>query len=63
MTQEEMNASSDEEDAQKSEQEEGGLLLSLTQEVQNVDEETQIDCDRKLDGLEEVVEVEVAARV
>ena len=66
VTQEEISASSDEEDAQKRE-EEGGLLLTLTQEVLHIDEETKMGCNRKwMDhriGVEEVVEVVVAARV
>ena len=49
VTQEELYASSGEEDARKRE-EEGGLLLTLTPEVLNFDEETKMDCNRSMDG-------------
>ena len=37
-------------DAQKREEDEGGLLLTSTPEVLNIDEETKMDCHRKMDG-------------
>ena len=49
VTQEEIYASSDAEDALKREEQEV-LLLTLTPEVLNVDEETKMDCNRSMDG-------------
>ena len=53
MTQEQIDASSDEEDAQKREEEEGCILLispPFTPEVLNIEEESTMDCNRQMDG-------------
>ena len=50
VTQEKIYDSSEKEDAQKHEEEERGLLPTLTPEVMNMDEETKLDCNRKMDG-------------
>ena len=52
-TQEEIYASSDEQDAQKRDEEEGGTLITLpplTPKVLNIDEESTMNCNGKVDG-------------
>ena len=50
VTQEEIYTSSDEQDAQKREQEEGGSWLTFAPEVLNIDEESEMDCHAIRDG-------------